>query len=421
MKIKKLNLREFIKKMTPSSFDEILNKEIEKYKNKRILAAFSGGKDSLSLIDFLNKKKEVYNIELSACHINHGLRDTAKRDEDFCAEYCKQNNIKIYIRNIGKYIADDNTSSVEGVARKYRYNELFRILEDDKYDYIFTAHTFSDNIENFFIDLYTGVSLYTLGGIQYNNNKIIRPMLNITTEMVNDYLENNRLIPVYDETNSSLKYVRNRVRHKLIPVLYDCGNEFESTVLNIQSESARLNNYFYKKTQYVVKNETLPVLIDRELYKNLDDLEKEYILGRIFSLYFRQSKSLILEATKFLEKNNSKRLDLPNGYMLEQSFNSIRIFHKSYVASFYGEKKEFEEELFLADIKVLFKNKYREQALIVRSRRPGDRFMNKKLKDIFIDKGIDLCNRDRAVIIERNGKIIWVEHISSSDDITIIR
>lgn len=299
--------------------------------------------------------------------------------------------------------------------------ELFNILEKEGGDYIFTAHTFSDNIENFFIDLYTGASLYTLGGIQYNNNKVVRPMLKITTEMVNDYLESIHLLPVYDETNSSLKYVRNRVRHKLIPVLYDCGSEFESTVLNIQSESTRLNNYFYKKTQHVVKSENLPVLIDRELYKNLDDLEKEYILGRIFSLYFRQSKSLILEAVKFLEKNNSKRLDLPNGYMLEQSFNSIRIFNKSYVAPFYVEKKEFEEELILDGLKIFFKDRYREQSLIVRSRQPGDRFKNKKLKDVFIDKGIELCNRDRAVIVEHNGKIIWVEHISSNDDILVVR
>lgn len=414
-------MKEYTKKMTPSLFEEILYKEIEKYKNKRILVAFSGGKDSLSLIDFLNKNKECYGIKLAACHINHGLRDTAKRDEDFCAEYCKKNNIKIYIRNIGKQISDDNSNSTESIARKYRYMELFNILENEKYDYIFTAHTFSDNIENFFIDLYTGVSLYTLGGIQYNNNRVVRPMLKITTEMVNDYLEKSHLIPVYDESNSSLKYVRNRIRHKLIPALYECGVEFESTVLNIQSESKRLNDYFYRKTKHVVLDENFPVLIDRNMYRELDDLEKEYILGRIFSLYFRQSKSLILEARKFLEKNNSKRLDLPNGYMLEQSFNSIRILNKSYVAPFYVEKKEFEEELFINGLRVLFRNKFREQALIIRSRRPGDKFNNKKLKDVFIDKNIELCKRDRAVIIEHNGKIIWVEHISKNDDISIVR
>ena len=402
-------------------FEEILFQELKKYENKKILVAFSGGKDSLALLDFLNKKKDILHVFTGACYVNHGLRDTALRDEVFCRAYCNKNNIAFYTFNISQEIFNDKNGGVESAARKYRYKYLLELLHSENYDYLFTAHTYSDNIESFFIDLYTGTSIYTISGIMEENNNIIRPMLNITTEMVNAYIDYNNLIPVYDETNSDIKYVRNRIRHKLIPVLYDCGAEFEKTVCRLQKESLKLKEYFDSKTKHAIKYVEKFAVIDKEKFLLLEDIEKEFLLGKVFSIFFRVSKNIINETLSFFSGNHSKRLDLPNGYMVEQSFRNIRIFPRYMVEDFSYTKKVFDSVLQTDDFTIKFSGDYTNKELIVRNRRKGDKLKNKKLKDIFIDKHMELFDRDRAVIVEDNGLIIWVENITKNNNITIIR
>ena len=407
--------------MTHSLYNDILLQELKKYRDKKILVAFSGGKDSLMLLDFINKQRESLNIYAGACHINHGLRHTAKRDEDFCRLYCLKNNIEFYTYNISEELKNDNIGGTESSARKYRYKYLLQTVKENNYDFLFTAHTYSDDIESFFVDLYTGASLFTLGGIMYENNQIIRPMLNITTEMVNDYIAENNLEPVFDETNNDIKYVRNRIRHKLIPVLYGCGNEFEKSVIKLQKESNRLNEYLYKKVKHVILKQDNIIILKRYSFMELEDMEKEYLLGKVFSLFFRVSKSILNEALSFLNNNDSKRLDLPNGYVIEQSYNSIKIFKKILVSDYFYNKPAGAALFKTDEFQIEFFNELKDKNLIIRNRNKGDKLGRKKLKDLFIDKHIELFERDRAVIIEENNVIIWAEYISKNNNIILKR
>lgn len=407
--------------MTHSLYNDILLQELKKYRDKKILVAFSGGKDSLMLLDFINKQRESLSIYAGACHINHGLRHTAKRDEDFCRLYCLKNNIEFYTYNISEELKNDNIGGTESSARKYRYKYLLQTVKENNYDFLFTAHTYSDDIESFFVDLYTGASLFTLGGIMYENNQIIRPMLNITTEMVNDYIAENNLEPVFDETNNDIKYVRNRIRHKLIPVLYGCGNEFEKSVIKLQKESNRLNEYLYKKVKHVILKQDNIIILKRYSFMELEGMEKEYLLGKVFSLFFRVSKSILNEALSFLNNNDSKRLDLPNGYVIEQSYNSIKIFKKILVSDYFYNKPAGAALFKTDEFQIEFFNELKDKNLIIRNRNKGDKLGRKKLKDLFIDKQIELFERDRAVIIEENNVIIWAEYISKNNNIILKR
>ena len=407
--------------MTHSLYNDILLQELKKYRDKKILVAFSGGKDSLMLLDFINKQRESLNIYAGACHINHGLRHTAKRDEDFCRLYCLKNNIEFYTYNISEELKNDNIGGTESSARKYRYKYLLQTVKENNYEFLFTAHTYSDDIESFFVDLYTGASLFTLGGIMYENNQIIRPMLNITTEMVNDYIAENNLEPVFDETNNDIKYVRNRIRHKLIPVLYGCGNEFEKSVIKLQKESNRLNEYLYKKVKHVILKQDNIIILKRYSFMELEDMEKEYLLGKVFSLFFRVSKSILNEALSFLNNNDSKRLDLPNGYVIEQSYNSIKIFKKILVSDYFYNKPAGAALFKTDEFQIEFFNELKDKNLIIRNRNKGDKLGRKKLKDLFIDKQIELFERDRAVIVEENNVIIWAEYISKNNNIILKR
>ena len=407
--------------MTHSLYNDILLQELKKYRDKKILVAFSGGKDSLMLLNFINKQRESLNIYAGACHINHGLRHTAKRDEDFCRLYCQKNNIEFYTYNISEELKNDNSGGTESSARKYRYKYLLQTVKENNYDYLFTAHTYSDDIESFFVDLYTGASLFTLGGIMYENNQIIRPMLNITTEMVNDYIDRNNLEPVFDETNNDIKYVRNRIRHKLIPVLYGCGNEFEKSVIKLQKESNRFNEYLYKKVKHVRLKQDNILILKRCSFMELEYIEKEYLLGKVFSLFFRVSKSILNEALCFLNNNDSKRLDLPNGYVIEQSYNSIKIFKRILVGDYLYNKPAGVSLFKTNDFQIEFLNELKDKDLIIRNRNKGDKLGRKKLKDLFIDKQIELFERYRAVIIEEYNVIILAEYISKNNNIIFKR
>ena len=255
----------------------------------------------------------------------------------------------------------------------------------------------------------------------YEHNKIIRPMLNITTEMVNDYIYKNQLVPVFDETNNDIKYVRNRIRHKLIPVLYGCGNEFEKSVIKLQKESKRLNEYLYKKVKNVILKQDDIIILKRYSFIELEEMEKEYLLGKVFSLFFRVSKSILYEVLSFLNNHDSKRLDLPNGYVIEQSYNSIKIFKKILVNDYFYSKPAGVSLFKTDDFQIEFLNNLKDKGLIIRNRQKGDKLGRKKLKDLFIDKHIELFERDRAVIIEEDNVIIWAEYISKDNNIIFKR
>ena len=239
------------------------------------------------------------------------------------------------------------------------------------------------------------------------------------TALAKEYEE--KALPVFDETNNDIKYVRNRIRHKLIPVLYDCGNEFEKSVIKLQKESNRLNEYLYKKVKHVILKQDSIVILKRYSFIELEDIEKEYLLGKIFSLFFRVSKNILHAALSFLNNDDSKRLDLPNGYMIEQSYHSIKIFKKILISDYVYNKPAGISLFKTDDFQIEFFNELKDKTIIIRNRNKGDKFGRKKLKDLFIDKQVELFERDRAVIIEENNVIIWAEYISKNNNIIFKR
>ena len=427
-------------------FKSTLYKEIQKYSNKKILVAFSGGKDSLSLLHFLYKNKEELNLDLYSCYVFHGLRETALRDEIFCKEKSLEYNIPFFVENISEDIKGDNSSSTEAIARKYRYERLLKLKETLLCDYIFTAHTYSDNIENFFIDLYTGASIFSISGINYDLHNVIRPMLNITTEMVNAYLNSYNIEPTYDETNEDTNYVRNKIRHNILPNLIQNGIQFEKTILNLQAESALLKDYFIKKTYKAVifndfanednfktlnfskfiKTPFKSICINKDEFLNFESIEREFLLGLLFSNLFRMSKNLIKDVIYNFEKesNNSKlskRLDLPNNYCIDVSYDFIRIYLKDNINPINFIKEAGNSFFENSNLKIEFQScekDYISRKLVIRHRKNGDRvtFKNgssKKLKDLYINKQIELVFRDSAIIIEdfNSHEIIYAEHV----------
>ena len=189
-----------------------------------VLCALSGGADSMYLLCRLLEGREKYGWTLYAAHFNHGLRDTAQRDEDFVRDWCGKQNVPFYTcrDNVAEYAWREKLS-VEEAGRILRY----RFLEDTAWEIgcaespvlIATGHHAGDNAETVLMNLIRGCGLKGLTGIPERRGDIVRPMLEVSRSEIEAYLGTKGVPHVEDETNTDLAYARNKVRHQLLPLL----------------------------------------------------------------------------------------------------------------------------------------------------------------------------------------------------------
>lgn len=198
-------------------------------KGDSITAALSGGADSVCLLMVLKELSECLDFTLDAIHINHCIRgEESNRDENFCRDLCKKMGIPIaVIRADVPAAAAKSKKSLEETARDIRY-ETFR-KHAGKIGKIATAHTLSDNAETVILNLTRGTGLKGLCGIPPVRDNIIRPLIDVTRQQVEDYLKEKNQEFVTDSTNLSNDYTRNRIRHNVIPELLKINGGFYKT------------------------------------------------------------------------------------------------------------------------------------------------------------------------------------------------
>src|SRR5690554_6150857 len=167
-----------------------LSKKYNQIHSKKLLLAISGGIDSMTLLDLM--QKSAFNI--SVAHCNFRLRgQESDSDESFVTNYCKQNNIPFYSKwfDTAKYVSE-NKVSIQVAARELRYEWFFELKNEHKFDYIVTAHHLDDSLETFFINLSRGTGIEGLTGIRDNEN-IIRPLLEFSRKEIEEYAAEQRI------------------------------------------------------------------------------------------------------------------------------------------------------------------------------------------------------------------------------------
>ena len=182
-----------------------------------ILCAVSGGADSMYLLARLHE----LGYAVAAGHYNHGLRgEEADRDEAFVRDFCAVRDIP-FISEKGDVVAfaASQHMGVEAAARTLRYAFLERAADEMGAAVIATAHTAGDNAETVLLHLARGSGLKGLGGIPPRRGRIVRPMLDVTRDEVERWLQEHGIGYVTDSTNGEDDYARNRVRHGAVPAL----------------------------------------------------------------------------------------------------------------------------------------------------------------------------------------------------------
>ena len=195
-----------------------------------VICAVSGGSDSVALLFAMYLLKEKWRVTLEAAHFNHHLRSQeSDRDEAFVREFCQRFDIPLHLGG-GNVVP--GKKGLEAAARDARYAFLNSLPGK-----IATAHTADDNAETVLMHLVRGTGLKGLGAIAPVNGSLIRPMLSITRQEVEDFLEEYHLPHVEDSSNRTDRFLRNRIRHQVMPLL---KQENPSLAENLSEMALRL-------------------------------------------------------------------------------------------------------------------------------------------------------------------------------------
>ena len=369
----------------------------------RVVIGFSGGVDSIAVLDIL-VRNGVKNIV--AAHINHGISDNADAWESFCEKTAKDYGVDFVSRKVNL----KGESNLEEVAREVRYDFFDSLMTENSV--LVTGHHMNDQAETFLLRLMRGAGVDGLGAMRkvrdLNKGKLLRPFLDIKKSDFLKYALTNDLQWVEDESNESSDYDRNFIRNKVIPLL----SELNPNAVDMINKSASLAQEASDTVSDYVE-----VILDGDLKgKPLELSDKFHSLER---------KDMILCCRKLLRDNNIP--SIPE-YRWNDFLNSIESVRNRKNSKDQKLKLDLGGGLSLRklDEKLVFSSeddelslKFSGDGFISRKRKPSDRFFyrgrERKLKDVMIMMEIPHWLRDITplLVCVKSGKIAYVGEIAS--------
>ncbi|MEE1279732.1 MAG: tRNA lysidine(34) synthetase TilS [Oscillospiraceae bacterium] len=251
----------------------------------RVIAAVSGGADSMALLCFLLEIKEEYSLSISVCHVNHLLRgEEAERDQNFVRDFCDKNALPFYLLRCDiSSLAKERGIGFEECGRDVRYgffDETAKKLGGAK---IATAHTLSDCSETLIFNLARGTSPAGLASIAPIRGNIIRPLIECTRNEVEYFLASISQKYITDSTNSDTAYTRNFIRAEIIPALKKLNPSFEAAVQNLTELSREDSHFIKEKSDELYAAISKNGGIDRNLFLKADKALRRRIIAKLFT------------------------------------------------------------------------------------------------------------------------------------------
>lgn len=408
-----------------------------------VLAGVSGGADSMALLYLLCSLRDGLSLNIAVAHVNHGLRGAeAERDENFVRQACDKLHVDFFLlRADVKAEAQAAGESVEEAGRRLRYAFFEQKAKElGGNARIATAHTLSDNLETTLLNIARGTGLRGVCGIPAVRGKIIRPLIECSRRVIEEYCKEMGIEYLQDSSNFSREYKRNRVRLDIIPKLYELNPSLDKAALRLKQSLSNDEDYLSKQAAAELEKACKePGLYSTELLLNLHPA----LQHRALMLAARRASGLTQEAVhieKMLEAmgRGSGSVQLRGG-LFAQVYGGTLSFGSclqpcnspGYSMPFaFGEiQNEYFRMLILriddTDIKN-FQNINKQSSknlldcdrikgnLIIRSRRDGDRFapagrkVTKSLKKLFNEAKIPVRARDCLPLIADEQGIIWV-------------
>ncbi len=215
--------------------------------NSHIVLGISGGPDSMVLLEVMNNLRGDMGFTLSVAHVHHLLRPEADEEAALVEETCTRLGLPFYLHqaDVAKK-ANQEKKSTEEAGREVRYHFFSKLLMELKADLAATAHHQDDNAETVLLHLLRGTGIKGLRGIMPINGHIIRPLLEVSRLEIEAYLKEHNLSYFIDKSNYDETYLRNKVRHSLMPLLKQDYNPRLVESLNQLAVIAREENEFFE-------------------------------------------------------------------------------------------------------------------------------------------------------------------------------
>ena len=224
--------------------EETINKYNLIESNDKIVLGVSGGPDSTAMLICLNELSKKINFKIVVCHVNHGIRENAKIDEQYVRDLCEKLNVPFFVLH-AKVIeeAKKQKRGLEETGRIIRYNFFEKIMGSENCNKIAIAHNKMDNVETIIMNVLRGSGTSGLKGIEAKSGNIIRPLIEISRDEIEKFTE--KYNPRHDETNDENEYTRNKIRNIVIPYI---KKEFNP---NIVDTITRLSKISREETEYL--------------------------------------------------------------------------------------------------------------------------------------------------------------------------
>ena len=419
----------------------------------RVLLAVSGGADSVALLRVLLELRAELGIVLAVAHLNHGLRgEESDADEHFVAELARRCELQCFIGCVG--VAERAAAEhigLESAGRELRYEWLTRVAVEHRFDVVATAHTVDDQAETVLMKFLRGAGSRGLAGIypmvrRDTNQEVrfVRPLLSTTRVELEIYLESMGQDWREDESNLDRRFLRNRVRHELLPLL---EREYNPNLRELLSDRAEINREEEAYWDEVVhaalqKARTGQRRLRLREFAELARAVQRRVLKRFLEEQNIACDSQHVEAVRRCALGELSRVDLPGSWVARREADRLTLQHqqKKAAEASYSYELLVPGEVELAEIGCTLRivpvpAAFAEEAepgtllradligneVCVRNWQPGDRYhvaytgKEHKLKTIFLERKIPAAERLLWPVMLKGSDIVWVRALPVAD------
>ncbi|MDO6597303.1 tRNA lysidine(34) synthetase TilS [Oceanihabitans sp. 2_MG-2023] len=412
-----------------NKFQKHIHQNLPFLNESKLLITISGGIDSVILTHLCHQAK----LHFSLAHCNFNLRGKeSDADQDFVMQLAEDLDVEVFIESFEtESYAKTNKLSTQMAARELRYNWFQELSEQLHFDYILTAHHADDNLETFLINLTRGTGLDGLTGIPEVNENIVRPLLKFTREEIENFAKENNFKWREDSSNASTKYLRNKLRQDVIPILKAMNSQllsnFQTTQDNLQDAKSIIQDAVHKVEDKVLTVENAVIKLNIDILQKqsntkayLFQLLKDFNFTEwndIYNLLEAQSGKQVFSSTHRLLKDRKHLLLTEILNVTSSAVDSLLIKEDEKqietslgVLSFETTSQIHESNKSILQIdKDLLKF-----PLTIRKWQKGDYFYplgmqgKKKLSKYFKDEKYSLIEKEKALVLCSGDDVVWV-------------
>ncbi len=414
--------------MTTKSFLEKnkVTEYIYKYdmlkKDINVVLGLSGGPDSVCLFYVLLELKELIGFELSAVHVNHGIRgEEAKRDELFSKKLCEDNGVafKCVCVDAPKE-SRDKAIPLEEAARDLRYAALFEAAGAN--GRVAVAHNLDDNAETILFHMARGCGLAGVCGIAPVNGQIIRPLLMVSKASILDFLKDMGYDYVYDSTNADTSYSRNYIRHSILGDLKKVNEKALEHIGQMSLDLFNAKDYIATKVSALLDEARDGEKLKKQVLLNADEYIRVQAIRSYLSSHQAKEKDVyqthINSVLAILEKTGENSVDLANGMCVVCDYDYLYVRDEK-TEDVYSHEIRILEDFDVSLIPTKLYTKWFDYDKIVggveiRYRQAGDYLVinsgasRKSLQDYMVNAKIPRSKRDSIPLVCVGSEVLWV-------------